>query len=147
MKTEPFVIERIFNAPVHKVWKVITDKEDMKQWYFDIAAFKPEVGFEFEFTGSKDDVNYLHKCKITEAVPGKKLTYSWKYAGFEGMSYVTWELFDEGDKTRLKLTHEGLETFPQNNPDFAKESFADGWTNIIGKSLKEFVEGNDERGD
>ena len=142
MKTEPFVIERIFNAPVHKVWKAITDKEDMKQWYFDIAAFKPEVGFEFEFTGSKDDVNYLHKCKITEVVPGKKLTYSWKYAGFEGMSYVTWELFDEGDKTRLKLTHEGLETFPQNNPDFARENFVQGWTEITGKSLKEFVERN-----
>ena len=142
MKTEPFVIERTYNAPIDKVWKAITDKDDMKQWYFDIAAFKPEVGFEFEFTGSKDDVNYLHQCKITEVVPGKKLTYSWKYAGFEGMSYVTWELFDEGDKTRLKLTHEGLETFPQNNPDFARENFVQGWTEITGKSLKEFVERN-----
>jgi hypothetical protein len=52
--------------------------------------------------------------------------------------FVTFELFDEAGKTRLKLTHEGLETFPASNPDFAKESFTEGWTHIIGKSLKEF---------
>jgi hypothetical protein len=49
-------------------------------------------------------------------------------------------LFAEGDKTRLKLTHEGLETFPANNPDFAKQSFSDGWTMLIGTLLKDFVE-------
>jgi hypothetical protein len=40
----------------------------------------------------------------------------------------------------VKLTHEGLETFPQNNPDFAKESFMQGWTYILGTSLKKFLE-------
>ncbi len=44
MKTEPFVIERTYNAPISKVWKAITDKEEMKEWYFDLAEFKPEVG-------------------------------------------------------------------------------------------------------
>ena len=73
-------------------------------------------------------------------VKNKKLKHSWRYDGYEGNSFVTFELFDEGDKTRLKLTHEGLETFPANNPDFAKENFAEGWTYIIGKSLPEFVE-------
>jgi hypothetical protein len=48
-------------------------------------------------------------------------------------------LFDEGGKTRLKLTHEGLETFPQL-PDFARHNFEQGWTYITGKSLPEFLE-------
>lgn len=141
MKNEPFVIERTYNAPIGKVWKAITDKDDMKQWYFDLAEFKPEVGFEFQFLGGKDEgTKYLHLCKITEVIPGKKLTYSWRYNGYEGNSYVTFELFPEGDKTRLKLTHEGIETFPISNPDFAKENFAEGWTYIVDKALKEFVE-------
>jgi uncharacterized protein YndB with AHSA1/START domain len=141
MKKEPFIIERTYNAPVEKVWKAITDKNEMKQWYFDLAEFKPVVGFEFQFTGEgHKGEKYLHLCKITDVVPDKKLAYSWRYEGFEGISFVTFELFDEAGKTRLKLTHEGLETFPANNPDFAKESFAEGWTHIIGKSLKEFVE-------
>jgi hypothetical protein len=32
-----------------------------------------------------------------------------------------------------------LETFPAN-PDFAKENFSKGWNQIIGTSLKEFLE-------
>ncbi|HEY2727222.1 MAG TPA: SRPBCC domain-containing protein [Parafilimonas sp.] len=140
MQTQPFVIERIYNAPIEKIWKALTDKEQMKQWYFDIAEFKPEAGFEFTFTGGSKEKSYVHLCKVIEVIPNKKLKHSWSYKGYEGMSYVTWELFDEGDETRLKLTHEGLETFPQNNPDFAKESFTKGWTYITGTSLKNFLE-------
>ncbi len=139
MQAQPFVIERTYNAPVEKVWKAITDRDQMKQWYFDIAAFKPEVGFEFTFNGGKDDKVYVHLCKVTEVVPYKKLKHSWTYRDYEGVSFVTWELFEEGNSTRVKLTHEGLETFPQNNPDFAKESFMQGWTYILGTSLKEYL--------
>jgi len=139
-KQAPFVIERTYNAPIEKVWKAITNNDDMKQWYFKLDDFKPEVGFEFQFEGGDASKTYLHHCKVTAVIPGKKITYSWSYEGYEGMSFVTWELFDEGDKTKLVLTHEGLETFPQNNPSFASESFAKGWTHITGISLKDFVE-------
>ncbi len=63
-----------------------------------------------------------------------------KIKEYQGNSTVTFELFEEGDKTRLKLTHEGLETFPEHKKDFAKESFTEGWTYITGTSLKAFVE-------
>jgi uncharacterized protein YndB with AHSA1/START domain len=141
MKQEPIVVERMLNASSDKVWKAITNKEDMKQWYFDIADFQPEVGNEFSFEGGNEGRTYTHLCKITELVQGKKLKYSWRYKGYEGISYVTFELFPEGNKTRLKLTHEGLETFPQDLPDFKKENFVEGWTYLIGTSIKNFVEG------
>ena len=140
MKNEAVVIERTFDAPIQKVWKAITDKDQMKQWYFDFAEFKPEVGFEFQFLGGTDEKKYLHLCKITEVIAGSKLTYSWRYDGYGGNSLVTFELFAEGNKTRLKLTHAGLETFPKSNPDLAKKNFVDGWTSIIGTSLKSFIE-------
>ena len=140
MKNEPFVIERTINAPVAKVWKAITNKEEMKRWYFDIAEFKPEVGFEFRFSAGTEGKTYLHLCKITEVIVGKKLSYSWRYDGYPGNSEVTFELFAEGDNTRLKLTHTGLETFPQDDPAFAVQSFVTGWTQIIRTSLPAFVE-------
>ncbi len=136
----PFVIERIFDAPVEAVWKAITDKDQMKQWYFELAEFKPEVGFKFQFLAGKDNKQYLHLCKITDVIPQKKLAYDWYYEVYEGKSHVTFELFPDGNKTKLKLTHEGLETFQTDNPDFAKESFAEGWTYIIGTSLKNYLE-------
>lgn len=141
MKNEPFVIERTFNAPVARIWKAITDKEDMKKWYFDIPDFKPEVGHEFEFTAGDDTKKYTHHCKVLEVIPNKKLSYTWRYPEKPGTSTVTMELFPEGDTTKFRLTHSGLETFPQDHPDFRKESFAAGWTDIIGKFLKEYLEG------
>jgi uncharacterized protein YndB with AHSA1/START domain len=138
-QNEPFVIERVYNAPVEKVWKALTDKNEMKKWYFDIAEFKPVVGFEFQFTGGSEDKTFLHLCKIEEVTENKKLKHSWRYDGYPGNSFVTFELFGEGGKTHLKLTHEGLETFP-DSPDFARKNFEAGWTQIIGKSLPEFLE-------
>jgi len=141
MTTTAFTIERTFNAPAEKVWKALTDIKEMKQWYFDLAEFKAEVGFEFHFYGQgKKGEQYLHNCKVTEVIPGQKLSYSWCYDKFAGYSEVSFELFEEGNTTRLKLTHTGLESFPANNPDFAKESFTQGWTELIGISLKNYVQ-------
>lgn len=140
METTPFVIERTYNVTADSVWRAITDKDEMKQWYFDLEEFKPEVGFEFKFVGGSKDKSYLHICKITEVITGQKLTHSWQYEDYPGESYLTFELFAEGDKTRLRLTHTGLETFPQNNPDFAIASFSKGWAYIIGTSLLGYLE-------
>jgi hypothetical protein len=61
------------------------------------------------------------------------------FSGEPGESHVTWELIPEGGKTKVKLTHAGLDTFPKH-PDFARENFVKGWTHIVGTSLKGFVE-------
>lgn len=139
MNNQPIIMERVLHAPVHKVWQALTDKDQMKQWYFDVSSFKPEVGHEFTFSGTSDDRTYVHHCKITDVIPDKKLQYTWRYEGYEGNSTLTFELFPEGDNTRLKLTHEGLETFPQATKDFARSSFEAGWTHIIGSSLPNFL--------
>jgi uncharacterized protein YndB with AHSA1/START domain len=142
MSDQPFVIERLFDAPIANLWDALTKNEQMRKWYFQLAEFKPVVGFEFQFTGkTKENVEYLHLCRVTEVIPGKKLAYSWRYDGYPGNSIVTFELTGEGKKTKLKLTHAGLETFAQSGPDFAKDNFAGGWTSILNDSLKEFVEG------
>ncbi|HTB31105.1 MAG TPA: SRPBCC domain-containing protein [Bacteroidia bacterium] len=138
---EQVVIERNFDVPAVIVWNAITNRDQVAKWYFDLKEFKPEVGFEFGYEGGPPEKIYIHKCKITEVVYSKRITYSWRYEGYEGISYVTFELFADGDnQTRLKLTHSGLETFPQNNPDLAKHNFLAGWTDIIGRSLKGYLE-------
>jgi uncharacterized protein YndB with AHSA1/START domain len=138
---EPLIIERIFNAPLHKVWSAITDKDEMKHWYFDLSGFRAEPGFEFSFVGCDETENnmYNHLCRVTEVIPMRKLAYTWQYEGYAGCSTVIFELFDEGGKTRLKLTHEGLETFPQDHASFARKSFSEGWNAIIGKSLADYL--------
>jgi uncharacterized protein YndB with AHSA1/START domain len=142
MNNQPIVMEHLYDAPVSRVWKALTDKNEMKQWYFDISEFKPVAGFRFQFSASQDPNNpYIHLCQVTEVIKEKKLSYSWKYQDFPGESLVTWELTDKGGKTLLTLTHAGLETFITDNPDFARTSFNEGWTHILHTGLKNYLEG------
>lgn len=140
MNTSPFVIERTLHAPVSRVWQALIDPEKMKHWYFDLPGFKAETGYEFTFDGGAEDRIYTHLCKVLDVIPERKLRYSWVYQGYEGYSVVTFELFPQGEDTLIVLTHEGLHTFPAI-ADFAKSNFEAGWTEIIGESLKKFVEG------
>jgi uncharacterized protein YndB with AHSA1/START domain len=137
---EPIIVERTFNATQSEVWEAITDKDKMKEWYFDIKDFKPEVDFEFQFLAGDDKNQYLHICKIKEVILHKKLSYSWKYDYDPGVSVVTFELFPEGDKTKLRLTHEGLDNFSKDHPELAKKNFMQGWDEIINTNLNQYLE-------
>src|SRR5438128_1430039 len=136
---EAVVLERTFDAPVARVWRALTDVEEMRQWYFDLKEFKPDVGFEFEFVVVHQGTSYDHLCRVTEVIPEQRIAYTWRYKGEPGNSLVTIEVFDEGNNTRLKLTHTGIETFPKT-PAYARKNFETGWTAIIGSELKQFVE-------
>ena len=142
MSNQVIVIEKLFDAPVAKVWTAISNREEMKAWYFDLAEFKAEVGFTFQFTGGpNEEEQYLHLCEITEVIPQKKITYSWRYDGYPGISFVSFELFEEGDKTLLRLTHEGIGSFPEIASNaFAISNFKAGWDAIINTSLKNYLE-------
>jgi uncharacterized protein YndB with AHSA1/START domain len=143
---EAVVVERKLNAPLAKVWKALTDVDQMREWYLPcwrndlgFKEFKAEIGFEFEFVVEHEGNKYQHLCRVVEVIPQRKLAYSWRYKGEPGVSLVTFELFGEGNQTRLRLTHTGIETFPKK-PAYAPENFETGWTRLIGTELKRFVE-------
>ena len=139
MKHAPVIIERVVTAPVEQVWKSITDPNDMKQWYFDIPSFKAEAGYQFSFIGKDHDgKEWVHLCTVLEVIPNKKFSHTWRYEGYEGESIVTWELTPEGKSTRVKLTHENLESFPPLK-SLAKENFVQGWTEIVSRLLPEYL--------
>jgi uncharacterized protein YndB with AHSA1/START domain len=123
------------------VWSAITEIDQMRQWYFEnIPSFKPEVGFETQFNVESQERNFLHLWKVTEAVPLKKIKYTWKFEGYPGDSFVVFELFEHNNGTKLRLSTEVLEDFPADIPEFKRESGVAGWTFFIKKSLKEFLE-------
>ena len=138
MENKVVCVERVFNAPRSLVWRALTEKELMKSWYFDLAEFEARVGFTFEFEGGTEENKYLHLCEVSEVIVEQKLSYTWKYKGYEGVSLVSFELFSEDNATRLKLTHTGIGSFPPI-PDFAIHNFEQGWNQIINTSLTEFL--------
>ena len=134
----PLVKEVILDAPVSRVWQALTDKDQLKEWCFEMNAFKPEVGFKFQFYGEKDGVQFLHLCEVLEVIHERKIKWLWTYKDIPGDTFVTFELFPQGNQTRLTLTHEGLDKLPQDE-NYAKSNFVEGWNEIIGKLLPKFL--------
>jgi Activator of Hsp90 ATPase homolog 1-like protein len=99
-----------------------------------LSRLSKGLGFEFQFDGQNEGRTFYHRCRITAVAIGKILQFSWRYVGYEGNSLVTFELFAEGKKTRLKLTHEGIETFP-NTTNKQKNS---GVINHVSNTLLNF---------
>ena len=135
------VVKQRVNAPVEKVWKALTDQAQMKEWYFDIPDFELAVHNEFNFYEPGDAQKFHHHGEILEIIPNSKLKHSWSYPEFsKDRTLVKWELQPDGDGTLVTLTHKGLENFDHLGQDFSHNSFEEGWKDIVGKSLKDYVE-------
>ncbi len=135
-------LEQLLDAPVEKVWAALTEKERMKEWYFDLSDFRAEPGFRFSFPGQgRKGEQYLHQCTVLEVEPQRKLEYSWTYQDQPGYTVLRFTLEPKGGQTLLKLSHRGLETFP-DHPDFAVSSFREGWTMLITQLLPQYLEKN-----
>ena len=77
--------------------------------------------------------------EITEAVPEQRIVYDWRYKGYPGVGKVTFEVFEEGSGSRLRVTNEGIESFPKDIPEFAPESCKEGWKYLIQGNLKNYL--------
>ena len=111
--------ERVLDASAETVWSYLTDGELRGQW-FAAGELDPCEGGKVELIFdhdnlSTDNVPYperyaAHKCahaeeRVVEIDPPRRLAFTWD-GGKEGV--VTFELFPDGARTRLVLTHRGI---------------------------------------
>lgn len=141
MSIEPIVVEETINAPIGKVWKALTEKSQLKLWYFDIPDFEVKVGATFNFYEPGEEKKYHHQGVIQEILPIQKLEHTWTHPSHsKGVSILTWELEPVGDATRVTLTHRGIENFADAGKAFERESYEAGWKEIVGILLKDYLE-------
>jgi uncharacterized protein YndB with AHSA1/START domain len=132
----PVVVEEVFDVPVEVAWKAITVIEEMRNWYFDnIPAFEARAGFETQFMVVNEGREFPHKWKMTEVLPMQRISYEWRFDGYPGTGLVTFELTGLGSATTLKLTNIVLDDFPDDVPEFERESCLGGWQYFIGQAF------------
>ncbi|MEQ8952890.1 MAG: SRPBCC domain-containing protein [Gammaproteobacteria bacterium] len=142
MKTteEPIVVEETFNCSLAALWNAVTDRDQMVQWFFtDIPAFSPEVGFYTEFMVDAGERQFLHQWEITDSIPGEKVAYRWRYAGYAGAAQSVFQLGGVDGAACLRIDFPVEEDFPEEVPEFTREACEGGWTYFMGQ-LKNFVE-------
>jgi uncharacterized protein YndB with AHSA1/START domain len=143
-------LERLLDAPPETVWRYLTEADLREQWF--MGGTDARAGSEFELLVDHDKLS-------TEAVP-----YPDGYECFKGRVFhervlrfdpprllrttfqgekggiVTYELFPDGEKTRLVLTHSEIKS-PSGFQDFGG-----GWTShlavlqekLAGRSVSDF---------
>ena len=143
-------LERTLDAPVETVWRYLTEAELRRQWFMGGTDATP--GGEFALLNdhgnlSDEDVPYPE-----DYAPYKGRTWDEKVIRFEPPRLlettfqggkngrVTFELFPDGDRSRLVVTHSGITT-PSGFQDFGG-----GWNShmivlrerLAGRSVKNF---------
>lgn len=141
MNTDPIIVEATYAASAAQVWKAITEVDQMKQWFFpNIPNFKAEVGFKTQFMVQAPSRGFLHIWTITDAIPNQKIAYDWEFGDFEGVSNVSFDIFEKGDNTMLRVTAQINEKLPTDIPEFKRESGVGGWTYFLQDALKKYLE-------
>lgn len=137
----PIIVEQTFRTSKASLWNAITVQEEMVQWFFDnIPDFKANVDFETQFPVKSNDRVFTHLWKVNEVAAGKKISYHWSYVEYPGKALVTFELLEDENNIRLRLTNRVLSDFPQDIPEFTRASGITGWEYFIQGRLKEYLE-------
>lgn len=137
---KPIIISRKFKASKEKLWAAFTDPVEMKKWYFEMMDdFKAEVGFETEFLIVNDGKKFTHLWKVSEVTPYQSITVDWKIAEYPGDSFVRYTFEEQGDHTLLTLHSEVTNNYPDNIPEFKRESGVDGWNFFINQRLPAYL--------
>ena len=143
-------LERLLDAPPQTVWRYLTEAEMREQWFMGGTDAGP---------GSDFDLVVDHDKLSDEAVP-----YPESYAAFKGAVWsekvirfepprlletsfqsgkngtVMYELIPDGERTRLVLTHSGIES------GTGAQDFGSGWNShltvlqerLAGRSVRDF---------
>ena len=136
----PIVLEYTLDSTVDKLWSALVEIEEMVEWYFDnIPDFKPEVGFQTAFLVTNEGRRFTHLWEVTQVVAEKEISYSWRYEEYPGESLITFSLRPAQDQVKLRLVIDITEDFPQDIPEFKRESCVGGWNYFIGERLATYL--------
>ena len=127
--------EIIIDAPPARVWEHLTDPAKIAGWLMP-NAFQAAVGKAYTMDcGRMGPITGV----VKEAIPHKKLVYSWTSPVIKVQTMVTITLIDEKGRTRLILEHTGWEAPPadQTIPD----TFDQGWDEHL-KALQDQLAAN-----
>lgn len=137
---QPIIIKQILNISRDRLWEVITVSTLMRQWFFkEIPDFKAEIGFKTRFNVDAGERQFMHLWEIFKVVDRSILVYHWRYESYKGQGRVTFEIDEVDAGTLLTVTSTGMESFPQDVPEFSRASCEGGWKYFINEKLVEYV--------
>jgi uncharacterized protein YndB with AHSA1/START domain len=139
--------ETVINAPVERVWELITEAEHLGRWFGDAGAevdLRPGGAIVLRWTEYGTT-----RGRVVAVEPRTRFSYRWapfKDPGGEepvegNSTLVEFTLHPEGDATRLRVAETGFAALATSEEQRAKnlDGNTGGWEHEIGE-LREYAE-------
>lgn len=122
--------EHVFNHDIDKVWRAITEAEEISTWFIK-ADFKPEKGYNYTFFSEPNEKGCTTISGVVKKANPYVLIYTWVVADTNIETTVKWELKATKEGTKLYLEHSGISNYTGETAIKMFESFNGGWDNCI----------------
>lgn len=143
-------LERMLDAPAETVWRYLTEAGLRREWF--MGGTDATSGGEFELLNDHDNLSDEDVPYPEDYAPYKGRTWHEKVLRFDPPRLlettfqggengtVRFELFPEGDRTRLVLTHSGIRS------GTGAQDFGSGWNShmtvlqerLAGRGVRDF---------
>jgi uncharacterized protein YndB with AHSA1/START domain len=148
----PIVIQRVFDLPISKVWKALTNAEEFKKWRGPNGFTCPSSSMEARVGGkylncmrAPDGKEFWSTGVVREFLPPRRLVITDSFSDNNGKVIpasdygmpgnwpkelmITYELEEADGATKFKLIHEGI-------PAEMRDECIQGWNESFDKLEK-----------
>jgi uncharacterized protein YndB with AHSA1/START domain len=143
--------EILIKATPQVVWGVITEPEQISQWFSDAADIEGQAGSDGTLTwkpggrGGEKEVDLVVPIRVVDAEPFRRFSFRWNHP--DGASpdesnsaLVEFSLIEEAGGTRLKVVESGIDLVTDDEASNARyiEEHGHGWGKHFGE-LRDYV--------
>ena len=135
----PSAIEKeiLIEAPVEVVWHLITEPDQIRQWFADRAEIELRVGGTGALAFNGND---SYQLQVEAVEPPRRFAFRWvRRPGLvlrnDNSLLVEFILEPENGSTRLRVVESGFDAIDWSDEEMAKylEDHADGWQQCLGR--------------
>jgi len=135
----PRAIEKevVIEAPLEVVWRLVTDPEQIRQWFADEAEVELRVGGNGRLRFKSGD---SYQLQVEALEPFRRFAFRWVQpegspARADNSMLVEFLLEPEGSGTRLRVVESGFDTIDWSDAEKTKysEGHSRGWHVILGR--------------
>jgi uncharacterized protein YndB with AHSA1/START domain len=140
MAPEQIEQDVFIDAPVERVWAILTEAEHIRQWFaFDGAEIDLQPGGALVMTWKEHGT---HHARIERVEPPYRFAYRWarrpdEQPGDGNSTLVEFTLSPEASGTRLHVVESGFDLPEAERATWAKEN-TEGWSGGL-SALREYA--------
>jgi uncharacterized protein YndB with AHSA1/START domain len=126
-------------APRDRVFRALTDADELKRWWITDGVSEPRPGgrFRYEWKMADPADDHVQEGTYDEVAEGERVAFPWHSPA--GDSRVTLALTDGDGGTRVSLVHAGIAA------DDQFERYEQGWQGFLANLKSVLEDGADRR--